>query len=171
MVATEVEERWRRLAAERRARWEAPGRIALKLHGHTLRIETRGAQVQLTLTWTPQLPVDLEVRNLVDEDYWEFFSNPEITFDDDAFDEAVLVRGQSPYHVAQVLTAEVRTVLLQLRSVHLTRDYLVTSVALHTQWSDFARTVGKAIDDLEHLTSLLFPQPERGGGPYRSRGR
>lgn len=165
--------RW--LQRERRGHFdEQSDQVSLTLSGQRAVVELGDeTQLRLTVSFEPPLSCELEVRTLVDDDYWEFFSNPEITFDEEAFDEALVVRGDSEYRVSQLLTPTVRDALLSLHhsvaQLRLTRDALVTVLKLApTYRSERPESqLNQAMLSLEQLTRLLCGEQRELRGPYR----
>ena len=94
-----------------RAVWDAEERcLSLSDPSGTLSGDQDAGEVRLTLAFVKPLRAELAVRKLRESDYWEFFHDPEITFDDPEFDETVLVRGKGP--VGVLLDSEARALLL-----------------------------------------------------------
>ncbi|MEZ4226285.1 MAG: hypothetical protein R3B13_35395 [Polyangiaceae bacterium] len=87
-------------------------------------------EVELGAEFTRPFDFELSVRILQESDYLEFFSKPELTFDDPGFDEALLVRGFA-YRVRSLLTPHVRQALMDLRgcatALALTQERLVAT--------------------------------------------
>ncbi len=63
--------------------------------------------------FTKPFRFEVFVRELRDSDYVDFWTKPEMTFDEPEFDESVLVRGK-PFQVRQLLSPNVRRHLLDL---------------------------------------------------------
>lgn len=87
---------------------DAAGQLVATVHGGGLRLE---------LAFARALRLEIEVRRLREQDLWDLWHAPPITFDDAAFDEAFLVRGEPAESVRTLLDAETRALLLDLSAV------------------------------------------------------
>jgi hypothetical protein len=70
--------------------------------------------IRLGVRFGEPLGLELAIRRMRDEDYWEFFHNPPITFEQPDFDDALLVRGEPESSVRVLLDTETRALLLRL---------------------------------------------------------
>lgn len=95
------------------ARSERADELTFSERGATLsvRLVSEGARLRARLE--VPLGFDFELRELRESDYYDFFSKPELTFDDSQFDEALLVRGE-PLPTRRLLTPELRSALVEL---------------------------------------------------------
>jgi hypothetical protein len=80
--------------------------------------------LRLELRFVEPLALELSIRRLRDEDYWEFFDDPPITFEQPEFDDALLVRGDPVASVRGLLDTETRALMLRLcqQSIELAID-------------------------------------------------
>lgn len=115
------------------------------------------------------LRVALVITEMRESDYWDLWTNPEITFDHPAFDDALLVRGpEGP--VRTLLDDEARAALLELsgRADHVRVDAAtVTALALGEPLT--AARLEPLIDAVLSVARELSPRRDRRGraGPYR----
>lgn len=102
----------------------------------------------------------MSVRELREADYLDFFTSPELTFDDPEFDEAVLVRG-SPFGVRQLLSPRVRLCLLDLRRV--ATGFTLDAARLRAVCAVTEASAGVAADRfVAAVTALTEPAESRG---------
>lgn len=119
----------------------------------------------LAVELEPALPARVVVRALRDEDYYDFFGNPEITFDDEEFDETLLVRGEPRGAVVQLLREPVREALLAL---HALVDRLELSEReLRVGSSGHVSRVMAVVAAVERVLAELRGEVRRPAGPYR----
>ncbi len=161
---------WEELARARRAAFE-DGRLTLvvpvgKLMAFHETAEGQPATV-VTLELHEPLGIRLAVREMKEGDFWDLWTEPEVTFDDPIFDDALLVRGD-PYVVRMILGEEVRKGLLQLRGLvdhlSLSADRLIAMIVGRPIEAD---RLARLFDQVEDIGNLLRPPRERAGGPYR----
>ena len=74
---------------------------------------TRPATV-VNLAFEAPLRAELTIADMTEEDLWDLWEHPVITFEDPVFDDALLVRGVEHF-ARSVLSAECRAALLELR--------------------------------------------------------
>lgn len=141
--------------AERLTLEDGAGRlVAERGEAHALRI---------AIEFSEPLRVELSVRKLREEDYWDFWTDPEITFDDPEFDDTLLVRGKGGVEV--VLDREVRALLVNLakaaEELTLNRHGLAIDLALAD-----AGAIERAWDLLAAARRLVGAADVR-ASPYR----
>jgi hypothetical protein len=105
----------------------------------------------------------ISVRELRDADYLDFWTTPELTFDDPEFDEAALVRG-SPFGVRQLLGPDVRRCLLDLRLV--ARGFTLDATHLRAVCAVTEANAGVAADRFVSAVHALTGSSESGSA-YR----
>jgi hypothetical protein len=111
--------------------------------------------------------IRFSLRDERESDLWELWEDPEVTFDDPAFDDAFLIRGD-PYLVKMVIGEDLRQGLLSLRAlcdhVSLDSERLIAMVLGSPLPAD---RLGVLLDCVEDVGMLLVPRREGSGGPYR----
>lgn len=132
-------------------------------------LKREGGLVIVSLTFQPPLPLKrLEVRNLGEGDLYDFFGNPELTFGEPRFDDALLVRGDPLHEVRRLLRREVRDQLLELWA---SAGALIVTHEEIRAISKTARAteehLGRVLDQVDDLARSMV-RAERGAtGPYR----
>ena len=105
LAAAAVGQGFRQIDAQR-LEWVQPRAEIVLLVGH--------GEMTFEAEFTKAFKFEMRVRELRDSDYEDFWTKPEMTFDEPEFDEAILVRGK-PFQVRQLLNPNVRRHLLDLR--------------------------------------------------------
>ncbi len=161
---------WGRLARERRA--EIDGQHLIldtgfgRIDAYASDADARPATVVSFAFETP-LAAELTIAEMTDEDLWGLWERPEITFEDPAFDDALLVRGAAHF-ARRVLDAECRAALLELRQAcdHLRIDReRITAMVRGSPLS--AARLGALLDLVEVAARRLTPKRQRRERPYR----
>ena len=159
---------WEQLARERRAEIEGQHLIVEtgvgRIDAYVSDADARPATV-VSLAFSPPLPAELSISEMTEEDLWGLWERPEITFEDPAFDDALLVRGAAHF-ARRVLNAECRAALLELRKAcdHLRIDReRVTAMVLGPPLS--SARVGALLDLVEAAARRLTPRRQ---GPERA---
>jgi len=161
---------WEQLARERHAAlrdgrlsWDRPcGRLAA-VHAKP----DSGPATVIRLALGSPVAIRFSLREERESDLWELWENPEVTFDDPAFDDAFLIRGD-PYLVKMVIGPELRRALLALRDLcdHVSLDSAcVVAMVLGPPLP--ADRLAVVLDRVEDVGMLLAPRREASGGPYR----
>lgn len=108
---------WEPLARERRAELSDGHLIVVtgvgRVDAYFSDAATRPATV-VNLAFEAPLRAELTIADMTEEDLWDLWEHPEITFEDPVFDDALLVRGVEHF-ARSVLSAECRAALLELR--------------------------------------------------------
>jgi hypothetical protein len=73
--------------------------------------------LRLELAFARPLRLEIEVRRLREEDLWDLWHAPAITFDHAQFDETFLVRGEPADSVRALLDLETRSLFLDVNAM------------------------------------------------------
>ena len=108
-----------------RVRFEDPaGELVVTSHGGP-------GSFRIALELARELRVTIALRRMREEDLWDLWHDPALTFDDPSFDDALLVRGEPAQSLRALLDTETRALLLELHgcSRELSLDKLGITVA------------------------------------------
>ncbi len=112
--------------------------------GHGVRL-TLSSDARADVMFATALAETLEVRPLREGDLYDFFGNPELTTDDSAFDDRLLLRGKPEVRVRQLFSPDARAALLELQqlwgALELTHERLQLSALSASGASAWLRTV------------------------------
>jgi hypothetical protein len=111
--------------------------------------------------------IRFSLREERESDLWEMWEDPEVTFDDPAFDDAFLIRGD-PYLVKMVIGEELRRALVSLHNLcdHISLDSRRVIALVHGPPLPADR-LAILLDHVEDVGMLLAPRREASGSPYR----
>jgi hypothetical protein len=74
----------------------------------------RPASLELVMTFCRPLRIPIAMRRMREQDLWDLWHDPAITFEDPAFDDAMLVRGEPEASVRTLLDAETRALFVSI---------------------------------------------------------
>jgi len=66
------------------------------------------------MTFCRPLRIPIAMRRIREQDLWDLWHDPAITFEDPAFDDAMLVRGEPEASVRTLLDAETRALFVRI---------------------------------------------------------
>jgi hypothetical protein len=74
----------------------------------------RPALLELVMTFSRPLRIPIAMRRMREKDLWDLWHDPPITFEDPAFDDAMLVRGEPEDSVRALLDSETRALFVRI---------------------------------------------------------
>lgn len=161
---------WNSLARERHAELDGDRLIVStrvgRLDAYASAADGRPATV-VSLAFEPPLRAEIAIAEMTEEDLWGLWEHPEITFEDEVFDDALLVRG-APHFVRAVLDDEARAALLELRRAcdRLRIDQQrITAMVLGPPLA--AAALGTLLDLVEGAARRLVPERQGVERAYR----
>jgi len=161
---------WEQLARARRAALRE-GRLILDVPcGRLVAVHARPEAAPATvveLELSEPVAIRFSLREERESDMWDLWENPEVTFDEPAFDEAFLIRGD-PYLVKGLIGEDLRRRLLVLRELcdHVSLDS-TRLIAMVLGPPLPAGRLATLLDSVEDAGMQLVSRRQGAGGPYR----